>query len=263
VLRPPATVLDLFAVPDDVEPLPGGQGHSVRAGDLVLSPGRDAATAAWLNPVLARLAVRLDEDPARRTRDLRVAMPVPARDGSWVVDGWGASRYEPGTVACRDLDVTLAAGRLLHARLASAVPERPAALDERDDRWSRAERLVFGPPEALIDAEVPDVVAVAAARFDDTDLGPDQLVHGDLAGNVLLDERGAPVVIDVAPAWRPVRWAEAVCVLDGVIDHDAPHSVLAAWTTGAPRQAMLRAIAFRVLSDLEPNPRYAEVLALT
>ncbi len=261
--RPPPRVLDLFAVPDDVEPLPGGQGGSVRAGDLVLSPGRDAATATWLNPVLARLAVRLDEDPTRRARDLRLAMPVPARDGSWVVDGWGASRYEPGTVACHDLDVTLAAGRLLHARLASAVPARPAGLDERDDRWARAERLVFGPLAELLAAGGPAVVTAAAARFDDTDLGPDQLVHADLAGNVLLDDRGAPVVIDVAPAWRPVRWAEAVAVLDGVVGHDAPRSVLAGWTAGASRQAMLRAIAFRVLSDLEPSPRYAEVLALT
>lgn len=259
--RPPPRVLDLFAVPDDVEPLPGGQGHSVRAGDLVLSPGRDAFTARWLNPVLARLAVRLDEDPARRARDLRIAMPVPARDGSWVVDGWGASRYEPGTVACRDLDVTLAAGRLLHARFASAVPERPAALDERDSRWSRAEALVFGPVDGLLAAEAPDLVAAAAVRFDDTHLGPDQLVHGDLAGNVLLDENGAPVVIDVAPAWRPVRWAEALAVLDGVVDLDAPVSVLDRWTTGADRQALLRAIAFRVLSDLEPSPRYSEVLA--
>ncbi len=268
--RPPAKVLDLFAVPDAVEALPGGQGGSVRAGDLVLTPGRDAATATWLNPVLARLAVRLDEDPTRRDRDLRVAMPVPARDGSWVVEGWGASRYEPGTVACHDLDVTLAAGRLLHARLASAVPARPDALDERTDRWARAERLVFGPVADLLAAAerhpAGDVVTAAARGFDDTGLGADQLVHADLAGNVLLDQRGAPVVIDVAPSWRPVRWAEAVCVLDAVRGNDAPRAVLRSWTAGARRQAMLRAIAWRALSDdpgAPPDPRYAEVLALT
>ncbi len=240
VIVPSAEVLDLFAVPDDVEPLPGGQGSSVRAGDLVLSPDRDPGVATWLNPVLARLAVTLDEHPTRRRRDLRVAMPVPARDGSWVVDGWGASRYEPGTVECRDLDVTLAAGRLLHARFASAVPERPAQLDERSDRWAVAERTAFGPAAGLGDL---------AALVDETPLGSDQLVHADLAGNVLLDADGAPVVIDVAPSWRPVRWAEAVCVLDSVVWHDAPREVLVRWRLGADRQAMLRAVAFRTLSE--------------
>ncbi|WP_167736018.1 hypothetical protein [Nocardioides sp. 503] len=173
---PSAEVLDLFAVPADLERLPGEHHERVRAGDLLLTAGRDAEVQAWLSPLLARLAVRLDERPGRSPRDLRVAMPVPARDGSWVVDGWGASRYEPGTVVCEDLDVMLAAGRLLHAELDSLVREAPPGL-EADDAASDAD-------------------------------GTPQLVHAELAGNVLLDARGAPVVIDVTPAWRPVRWAE-------------------------------------------------------
>ena len=173
---PPAEVLDLFAVPADLSRLPGDRGDRVRAGDLLLTPGRDPEVQAWLSPLLARLAVRLDERPGRRPRDLRIAMPVPARDGSWVVRGWGASRFEPGTVVCDDLDVTLAAGRLLHAELDSLVRERPATLEADPDS-----------------------------------AGPDQLVHAELHGNVLLDARGAPVVIDVTPAWRTVQWAETLC----------------------------------------------------
>lgn len=170
---PPADVLDLFAVPADVTSLPGDRAERVRAGDLLLTRGRDPQVQVWLSPLLARLAVSLDERPGRHPRDLRIAMPVPARDGSWVVQGWGASRYEPGTVVCDDLDVTLAAGRLLHAELDSLVRERPPGLER--------------------DPESP---------------GPDQIVHAELHGNVLLDARGAPVVVDVTPAWRPVRWAE-------------------------------------------------------
>jgi uncharacterized protein (TIGR02569 family) len=253
VSQPPPEVLDLFAVPDVVEPLPGGTSTSFRAGDLVLSPGRDPLVAEWLNPILARLSVRLDEDPQRRRRDLRVALPVPARDGSWVVDGWGATRHEPGTTTCRDLDVTLAAGRVLHARLASTVPVRPPGLARRTDRWAHAERLVFGPAYDLLAAATgtpaASVVRAAERLLDDRDLGPDQLVHADLAGNVLLDGHGAPVVIDVAPAWRPLRWAEAIAVLDSVLWHGADPSVLEAWSRGARQQAMLRAIAWRALVD--------------
>ena len=255
-MQPSERVLDMFAVPGDVQPLPGGQGGSVRAGDLVLSPGRDPGVCAWLNPVLARLAVRLDERPTRSPRDLRIAMPVPARDGEWVVDGWGASRWEPGTTSCTDLDVLVATGRLLHAQLAGAVTSRPEALSLREDRWAQAERAAFGGPPSG-----PPLVRRLAALRDDTALGPDQLVHADLSGNVLLDACGAPVVIDVAPSWRPVRWAEAVCVLDSVMWEGAPASRLHGWATGADRQAMVRAALFRLLSDLDPSlDRYEAVL---
>ena len=252
---PPPRVLDLFAVPDDVVRLPGGSGDSVQAGDLVLSPGRDPQTAAWLLPLLARLAVRLDERSRRRSLDLRIAVPVPARDGSWVVDGWGASRYEPGSFACRDLEVLTAVGRVLHAELAVAVPERPTGLDRRDDRWTAAETLAFGPAEYAASAadRAGDpalrslVVDLTAGLADAT--GPGQLVHGDLAGNVLLDRNGAPVVIDVSPYWRPALWAEAVCVLDAVMWLGADPSVMVDWADGTRRDAMRRAGLFRVLSD--------------
>ncbi|MCW2814762.1 MAG: aminoglycoside phosphotransferase [Nocardioides sp.] len=264
-MPPPPEVLDLFAVPDAPEPLPGGQGTSFRAGDLVLAPGRDPQVAAWLNPLLARLAVQLDEEPRRRRRDLRVALPVPARDGSWVVDGWGATRHEPGATPCEDLEVTLAAGRVLHARFAASIRSRPPGLAGRTDRWAHAERLVFGPAHALLAAAAGTpaaaVVRTAERLLDDRDLGPDQLVHADLAGNVLLDAHGAPVVIDVAPAWRPLRWAEAVCVLDSVVWHDADRDALLPWTTGARQQAMLRAIAWRALVD-QVDGFYDEALSV-
>ena len=52
----------MFAVPGDLEPAPGGRGRSVRAGDLVLSPGRDPRVQDLLSPMLARLAVDLEYD---------------------------------------------------------------------------------------------------------------------------------------------------------------------------------------------------------
>lgn len=249
VAGPPAEVLDLFVVPDDVEALPGGQGGSVRAGDLVLSPDRDPDVLRWLNPVLARLAVRLDERPGRSLRDLRIAMPVPARDGAWSVAGWGASRYEPGTVVCDDLAVMRASAHLLHAELAAAVPSAPVGLADREDRWARAERQAFGEEPLVLRGGLDgDLAARLHRALGPDELGPEQLVHADLAGNLLLDADGAPVVIDVSPAWRPVLWAEAVCVLDAVISHGAPLEALTEWERGAERQAMLRAALFRVLS---------------
>lgn len=262
---PPAYVLDLFAVPGPGQPIPGGQGRSVLAGDLVLSPGRDPSVMSWLSPVLAQLAVTMRERPDHSARDLRLAIPVPARNGDWVVDGWSASTFEAGARICDDLDVLVAAGRILHARFASIITDRPAALGGRRDRWSTAERAAF--EESLADnrptprAAVRRLVERLRTLRDPTiDLGPSQLVHADLAGNLLIDSRGAPLVIDVAPAWRPARWAEAVCILDAVLWAGAPPTAITRWTGPIERQLMLRAAIFRLLSD-RPTDDFAHAAA--
>lgn len=161
-----------------------------------------------------------------------------------------------GARPCHDLTTLRATGRLLHAHLAATVSQRPAAIAGRDDRWARAERVAFGaaPPDQVLPSAVRALVLeltseLQATQQEGTDLGPDQLVHGDLAGNVLLDATGRPLVIDVAPYWRPALWAEAVCVLDAVLWLGADPQVMSEWSGGARRQAMLRAGLFRVLSD--------------
>lgn len=250
-MLPPPDVFDLFAVPDDAVALEGGQGRSVLAGDLVLSPDRSQHTANWLNPIIAPLSAELDHE---RPRSIRLAMPIPTRDLKWVAHGWGATRFEPDTRPCRDLDVLLATGRLLHARLAAKVATAPFGINSRDDRWARAERIAFGESQpAGIPTAVGALVSRLIAELTRTRLGPDQLVHGDLAGNVLLDATGIPLVIDVAPYWRPALWAEAVCVLDAVLWLDADAAVMRGWSEGARAQAMLRAALFRVLSDEDPD----------
>lgn len=252
-MPPSEHVLDLFAVPGDVEPLTGGQGGSVRAGDLVLSPGRDPVVQDLLNPVIARLAVDLDTRPARERQDLRIAMPIPARDGSWVVDGWSASRYEPGAQLLVDLEATLAVAAVLHAELAPRVSDWPPAQQPPRERWSQAERIAFGeasPEPGAAGAEAEPLLRwLLEQRDPGADLGEPQLVDGDLAGNVLLDPDGAPVVIDIAPYWRPPLWAEATCVLDSVMWWGADVEAMTAWADGVPRQAMIRAALFRLLSD--------------
>ena len=260
--QPPDRVLDLFAAEGVLERFEGGQGTSWRAGDLVLSPGHHESEA-WLAPVQARLAVRLDEQSPRA---VRLALPVPARDGSLTADGWAATRFEPGTTPCRDLRVLRATAHLLHAHLATAVPTRPEQLDARDDRWAVADRQAYDADAALLAAQdrpepgLAELVERLVAGLEPVDLGREQLVHADLAGNVLLDATGVPLVIDLSPAWRSPLWAEAVCVLDAVLWLGAPAGALDEWRSGPERQAMLRAALFRVLSDRPCDvARYADL----
>nr|WP_257907353.1 hypothetical protein [Janibacter limosus] len=107
-------------------------------------------------------------------------MPVPARDGSWVVEGWGATRHEPGTQQLRDLTATRAVGAILHAELARAVSSWPPA-DRLPtdptvaDRWSVAERTAFEQlplPSGTPDAAGERLLRRLSWARDTTDPGP-------------------------------------------------------------------------------------------
>ena len=249
--QPPDHVLDLFAAEGVLEPLPGGRGTSWRAGDLVVSPGHDESEA-WLAPIQARLAVRLDLEP---TRSLRLALPVPARDGNLTVDGWAATRFEPGTTPCHDLAILRATAHLLHAHLASAVPERPPALAARTDQWAEAERAAYDPELATVVAAhrpepgLADLVGSARRRSRRHRPGPRAARPCRPRGQRPAGRGRRPVRHRLLPrvALAAVGRGGVRARLRALVGR--PADALDEWRTGAQRQAMLRAALFRVLSD--------------
>ena len=203
---PSPAILSAFGVPagTDPEPLPGGQGESYRAGDLVLKPAGMPEEVAWLGDVLGRLP----------ERDFRIARPVAATDGRWIVDGWAATSWVAGAHASGRWAEVFAAGDAFHAAL-DDVP-RPDFLDRRADPWTVGDRvawdeLTWKPPAVL----APIAAPLLAARRPIDDLAS-QVIHGDLGGNVLFAQGLDPAIIDVAPYFRPVGFAAAVVAVDAI-----------------------------------------------
>ena len=232
--RPPDSAVRAFgADPDQLLRLPGGQGTSWRAGDLVLKPG-EAPLQRWLSSTLREL------EPA----GLRMAVPVAAADGAWSVAGWTATSFvdgqEPDLRRPTSWPKIVAAGRLFHHALASTP--RPALLDSRTDPWAVADRVAWGEQHAQFHPAFDEVAG--RLRAQPAPPGPAQLVHGDLTGNVLLAPGLAPAVIDVSPYWRPATWAEAVVVADALCYHGADAAALPAAGVAVPDVA--RALLFRL-----------------
>ncbi len=182
--------------------LPGGQGLTWRCGDIVLKPMFDPEGAVWEAETLESLP----------GVGYRIAEPVCSGTGTWVVDGWTASRFVEGFCPKgTNLPVRLAAARALHRDLCGR--ERPAHLDRATDPWDLADRIAFG-----ITAWTPDPrIAPCLKRFRlaqqpfDADW---QIIHGDLAGNFLLLEDMSPAIIDFTPKWSPRGFGEAVLGVD-------------------------------------------------
>ena len=172
---------------------------------------------------------------------------MPALDDSWVVDGWGATRWVAGASAPQ-LGPTperwgraLEGGRAFHRSVAGL--RRPAFLDRRDSWWSRADRRAWqesGPAEPVAALAATAALLETACR----PLGESQVVHADLGGNVLLADDEEPAVIDVSPYWRPPSYAEGVLVADALCWHGATPDLLDDLGVSVP--AVARAMLFRL-----------------
>lgn len=233
--EPPRHVLQAFAATGAPRPLAGGQGSSWVAGDLVLKPD-GGPVAEWVAGVTAALS------PV----GVRIAPPVATVDGEWTHDGWSATRRvdgaSPDFSSSSTWTVLIEAGRAFH-RAVSQV-SAPSCLDERTDPWALADRVAWGERPLLLRPELAGPAQRLEAAL--APLGPPQVVHGDLTGNVLFAAGSLPAVIDISPYWRPPAYAEGIVLADALCWHGAPASILG--VTGVTVPAVARALLFRLVT---------------
>ena len=234
---PPPEVLEAFGVRDALVPAERGMGRTFLAGDVVLKTVDHEVDHAWVCEVY----------DAWTCAEVDVAQPLRV-DGAWSFRGWGAQTRVPGVTA-RVADDPAWFGQVhtaFHAAVAGLA--RPAHLDGRDDAWSYGDRVAWEGAVPLGGPETLELLERAIGRLRPVaaDEAVEQVVHGDLGGNVLRDgDRGA--VIDWPPYWRPVGWALAVVAHDAVCWDGADPSLLDVLATGpAWPQLLLRAAIYRL-----------------
>lgn len=224
-----------------------------RLGDVVLSPVADHARAAWSAKVRENL----------RVDGLRVARPVRATDGRYVVSGWRADTYLPGTPEPRHDEVVSVSLRLHTATVALDRPRflaQPPAVTWLDvDVFAAADRAAWEavPLRTLraggaVPLTSPDgrhslELIGQLATLRKPVRSPAQLVHGDLFGTVLFAGLDTPGLTDITPYWRPAAWAAGVIVVDALSWGGADDGLLERWAD-LPEwpQMLLRAVMFRL-----------------
>ena len=220
-------------------------------GEAVLKPSQSETFVGWLSGLLTRLDGR---------DDFRVSPPLPARTGSWCVEGWAAWRYERGAHQPRRWLDILGVGDMFHAAVRNET--LPPLLTARTDRWAVADRVAWGElpltPAWTRTGLVQELVAALRPV-----VGCDQLVHGDLTRNVLFQPHQPPLVIDVSPYWRSPEFASAIVVVDALIWEGADEQLITAlpWTMNTA-QYLLRSLLFRAVTDLIQRP-HEEPAAVT
>ena len=213
---PPLDCLEAFDIPlsTEIERLDGGQGTTYRAGDTILKPAFGVEEAAWVADVYNSI----------EQVGFRVPAPISVDSGCWVFEGWTAWEYLEGrTLESEKYQERLAASQAFHQALAK-VP-RPTFFDKRNDAWSQADRIVWCNAAWQPHARVQNLYEKLTSYRTHLDL-PEQVMHGDITGNMLY-QRGQPLaIIDFSPYWRPAAYAEALMCVDSLMWEQAPWSIL-------------------------------------
>ena len=252
--EPPEHVCSTFGLRGVVPtPLGADWDGGWRCGDVVLSPVADHARAAWSAKVRETLTVD----------GVRLARPVRATDGRYVVSGWRADTFIEGAPEPRHDEVVSVSLRL-HA--ATAQLERPRFLAQPPvapwvdvDVFVAADRAAWEavplrsirgsvPPESTSpDGQRSIELIGQLASLRKAVHTPAQLVHGDLFGTVLFSGAIAPGIADITPYWRPAPWAAGVAVVDALSWGGADDGLLERWDD-LPEwpQMLLRALIFRL-----------------
>lgn len=245
---PPESVLHAFGVDAVPERLAGGQGTTWRCGDVVLKP-LDMAPLA--------LEWQADLLPTIAPDGFRVAPPLRTQSGELIEGGWTAWPFLAGQHTTRWVDIA-AVGTRFHDALAS-VPNAPSVLEATPYRWAQADRVAWEEADAWAIPGIPDVGWLLESRRPIT--MPDQLIHGDLSGNVLFADDQPPAIIDFSPYWRPNQYATAIVLVDAIAWHRADAQLLDRFLRKHDGlQLVIRAALLRLFSDIDPATGRYDVL---
>lgn len=239
----PPHVSKLFGASGQAISLPGGQGTSFRYDNIVLKPCDDPTEWTGLAPLLSKLC----------PDGYRIAKPVQALDGRWVVDGWLATYLVEGASGYAGSEKeALSACLRFHQDLSDVYKstDRPNWLGCIPTIYRKADQLVWG--ELHMDGELgkdickilnPIAEALSPIKL------PNQITHGDPGGeNVLFAENLDPAIIDIAPYWRPAGYAMAMMLADGIAWEGSKRSILEL-AQDEPHicNLLLRAVMFRLI----------------
>ncbi|GJJ15727.1 hypothetical protein Clacol_010005 [Clathrus columnatus] len=218
----------------------------------------------WLDGVSSGSLGPLLEDPIGITKEFQVT------DGE----------HDPTTMY--KWDHIIKAGEAFSALMLKHKVTKPAILETRKDPWGLADRIAWNELdlttetmiEVLIDNNTYPMLLGNHWKTEARYLGEtldilnrlhqigqsmskyesDQIIHGDLTGNVLfslpLTPSIPPGVIDISPYFRPPSFSTAIIIVDALACENAPVKwALTYLQNNQQVEVFARALIFRIVSD--------------
>lgn len=243
-------ILDIFGISGKIDPLAGGQGHSVRVGDFVLKPIKETEKYSWAGSVLESLLPKA----------LTISTPIRSKNGNFVENGYGVTQYVLGEFSGGRMPEKIQACQSLSQLLENI--EQPEQWSSWYSPWQWANQVAWEESHLPKNADKKSVKLIEEIKswYQPINIAP-QLIHSDLAGNILFDGAKA-IIIDFSPDFRPSVYSEILLITDSIAWHQEPIESL--WLTQHSRelviQLALRAIVFRLSVMINLYPKNAEAM---
>jgi uncharacterized protein (TIGR02569 family) len=245
--RPNLSIAKAFGADEEPILLEGGEGKTYRSGNVVLKPSGGPDEADWAAELFNRLP---------QNNNVRLATPIKSVAGTWVYEGFVAWSFLEGKHIKGDYKEKLVASRAFH-RLIKNVPQ-PAFLPLKKDSWSVANRAAWNVKEFHYDEAFLELIRQIEPKLKPLDL-PNQLIHGDMGGNFLMQKTLPPALIDFSPAWAPDGFAEGILLADAIVWEDAKHDALEVFKAVPNIEQMAwRGTLRRILEQAEHIPYWGK-----
>jgi uncharacterized protein (TIGR02569 family) len=241
---PQKEVVYEFGVDANVTLLPGGEGQSYRAAEIVLKPAQDIEQTNWIADTLSSIS----------EEGFRVNQPVKTVSGEWIFEGWQAFQYINGEHVKGRWKEKIAVSRKFHNALSKI--SRPDFIGKRMIPWEIADKVVWNTePEGHLEQirPVTDRLLTIKKHISPTE----QIIHGDMTGNILFEEPLPPAIIDFSPYWRPAEYATAIIIVDAVVWEEADDTVFSELeNTFENNQLLIRAALWRIKTAEEFSKKF-------
>ena len=198
------TISRLFGLAGEPVALVGGQGRAYLVGGVVLKPAESTAESNWVADFF---------DKKTTPTGIRLQKPVRSINGNWIESGFVGWTFLEGAETSGRYEEKLRASEIYHAAMADV--SEPDFIQRRENPYAVADKIAWQEKQMNYDKDFAEVVQSFLDSLEPLDL-PRQLIHGDLAGNILFHPALPPAIIDQTPYWRPVDFAKAILLVDAL-----------------------------------------------
>lgn len=232
---PSEEVFDAFGIRHELATGIEERKQAILSQNYVFKPAEDPVATNWICEVLNSLAP---------SEDFRVAKPLRASTGEWIAHGFTCQTRLAGEHDMHRWDDVLAASTAFH--LALAAIEKPQWIGGPPDFFQCCDRFAWEDEPVAVDSRSVETIAQLRSLVRPVQMSS-QLIHGDLAGNVLFAPNELPAIIDFTPYWRPALHADGIVIVDAISVRGASPSKLIDDFLERPNglQALLRSALFR------------------
>ncbi|MCK4541011.1 MAG: hypothetical protein KAU17_02135 [Spirochaetales bacterium] len=231
-------IIKAFNCSGKPEKLDGGQRQSYKVGDLVFKPIDDRERYSSNCGILLQI----------ECSGFRLSMPQTSIYGDFVYKGWAATKFEPGEHINGNWREKLEIAGKFHGAL-----KKLSNIDilKGEDIWSKAHSIAW--EETKLPDDIDDGIQrhlnILFTNYRKLDY-INQIIHGDLCGNILFHKDHEPLIIDFSPSLRPREYAESILIADAIAWENAPVSIIELLPVSIKyKQMLLRAVNFRLIVD--------------